>query len=148
MAYEDIRDYLRSKLEAVSSVGTVHDYFRYLKGKTTISAILHQNKKLNAWFIRKINEKNQYEGPGSILQTHIINIAGVMEINDSLESEKTFLNIINDIISALINDFTYDNLCFQTQPPFLKKHDTKSFAGNLCHYAIIELRPTERISVW
>jgi hypothetical protein len=147
MSYQGLRDYLKTKLEAISSVGTVHDYYRFLKGKNNIQAALYEGGKLNAWFIRKVGEINQWEGPGSRLAIHTINLTGIMAVNDAIASEKIFLGIASDITDALTADFNYGGLCFQTKAPILKKHELKSFANILCHYATIELKLTERVNV-
>jgi hypothetical protein len=147
MAYSDLRSYLKTKLEAIASVGTVYDYFRFIKGRKRIEAALFENGILNTWFIQKIGELNAWDGPGTLLTTHIVQIIGIMAINDTLVSEKVFLGIETDIMSVLCTDYTFGGLCFQLKPPVLKSLQQKPFAGILVHYGIIELRLTERVNV-
>ncbi len=146
MSYEAIRDYLKTKLEALPSVGVVQDYYRNLKSKE-VKTTLFEDGILNVWFIRKISERNRYEGPGYGLRTHIINIVGVMRLDDLTASEKTFLLILKDIIGDLESDYTYGGLVFQNAPPILTKHQHQNFAGYLSHYAIIQVAPTEQITL-
>jgi len=147
MAYSAIRDYLKAKLEAIGSVGTVHDYYRFLRKQKNIEPVLYEGGILNAWFIRKIGETNAWPGNGMLERVHLIHLVGVMAINDEIASEKVFLGITNDIIAALTIDFTWGGLCYQTKVPFLKKHDIRNFANVLCHHATIEIQPTELSSV-
>ena len=147
MAYGSMRDYLKTKLEAVASVGTVHDYYRFLKGKKRVTAALFEDGVLNTWFIQKVGEANTWEGPGMLLRTHIVNILGIMAVNDELASEKVFLGIEADIMAALCTDYTLGGTCFQLKAPILKGPEHKAFAGILTHYGIIELNLLERISV-
>jgi hypothetical protein len=145
--FPPIRDYIEAALTAIQSVGTVHDYFRFIKGKVAIAAALNEGGILNAWFIRKVGEANTWEGPGVLLTTHIVHLLGVMELNDAIASEKVFLGVVADVLAALCIDYTYGGICFQLKAPFLKSHEPKGFAGTLAHQAIIELRLTERIDV-
>lgn len=147
MAYSSMRDYLKTKLEAVASVGTVHDYYRFLKGKKRVTAALFENGVLNTWFIQKVNEINTWEGPGMLLRTHVVNILGIMAVNDALASEKVFLEIEADVMAALCADYTLGGTCFQLKAPALKGPQHKAFAGILTHYGIIEMHLSERVDV-
>jgi len=147
MAYSDLRDYLKTKLEAVASVGTVHDYYRFLKGRKRVEAALYEDGVLNTWFIQKVGELNTWDGPGVLLTTHIVQIMGIMAIDDTLASEKVFLGIEADVMAALCIDYTWGGLCIQLAAPILKSHQHKAFAGILTHTGIIELRLTERVNV-
>lgn len=147
MAYDDLRNYLKTTLEAIPSVGTVHDYYRFLKGRKRVEATLFEDGVLNTWFIQKVAEMSTWDGPGVLLTTHIVQIMGVMAIDDAVASEKVFLGIEADIMAVLCVDYTYGGLCFQRIPPVLKSHQHKAFAGILTHMGIIELRLTERTNV-
>jgi hypothetical protein len=147
VAYSDLRDYLKAKLEAIASVGTVHDYYRFLKGRKRVEAALFEDGVLNTWFIQKVGELNTWDGPGVLLTTHIVQIMGIMAINDTLASEKVFLGIEADIMSDLCVDYTWGGLCIQLHSPILKSHQQKAFANILTHIGIIELRLTERVNV-
>ncbi len=146
MSYDTIRDYLKTTLEAIDSVGVVEDYFRFLKSKN-VKLELFKDNTLNALFIRKINEGNNYAGPGMLEKTHIVNLIVAMAINDEAASEKTFLSGLDDIMTALHFDYSLGDLVYQLKAPALTKHTHQGFAGTLCHYAIIELQLTEKINV-
>ena len=147
MPYSVMRDYLKTKLETVASVGTVHDYYRFLKGKKRVTAALFKDGVLNTWFIQKVNEINTWEGPGMLSRTHIVNILGIMAVDDKLASEKVFLGIEADVMEALCADFTLGGTCFQLKAATLKGPQHKAFAGILTHYGIIEMHLSERINV-
>lgn len=147
MAYSDMRDYLKTKLEAVASVGTVHDFYRFLRGKKRVTAALFEDGVLNTWFIQKVGEMNTWEGPGMLLKTHIVNILGIMAINDELATEKIFLGIEADVMTVLCADYTLGGTCFQLKAPTLKGPQHKAFAGILTHYGIIEMQLLERANV-
>lgn len=147
MAYSDMRDYLKTLLKAVASVGTVHDYYRFLKGKKRVIAALFEDGILNTWFIQKVGEVNVWEGPGMLLTTHIVNILGILSVDDAAASEKTFLGIEADVMTALCADYTLGGTCFQLKAPTLKGPQHKAFAGILTHYGIIEMRLSERVNV-
>lgn len=147
MAYSSMRDYLKTKLEAVASVGTVHDYYRFLKGKKRVTAALFEDGVLNTWFIQKVSENNAWEGPGMLLTVHIVNILGIMAVNDELASEKVFLGIVADVMTALCADYTLGGTCFQLRAPIVKGPEHKAFAGILTHMGIIEMRLSERTNV-
>jgi hypothetical protein len=148
MAYEELRDYIKIKLEAIPSVGQVQDYYRYLKGRKNIQAELYVNGLLDVWFIQKAGEKNAWEGPGSLLKTHIIDLIGAHGIDDANASEKTFLLTVQAVLAAFQADYTWGGLIFQTTPPVLQKQTSQgAFVNMYCHNAVIRLQPIERISL-
>lgn len=148
MAYENLRDYIKAKLEAIPGIGHVQDYYRYLKGRKNIQAELYVDGVLDAWFILKTGEKLRWEGPGSQLRTHNIQITGVHGIVDADATEKTFLLFAESVLAAFQTDLTLGGLCFMTAPPTMNKLSSQgSFVNMYCHQAIIQLQPIERVSL-
>lgn len=145
--YPTIRDYIETQLNAVSGIGVVMDYFRFLRGKTAIEAALFKSGILNCWFIQKIAQKDTWDAPGSLLRTHLINLLGYIEIDDASENEKTFLLIIDGIISKFQSNYTWGGLIFQLTPPVLTRFNQRGFANIMCHHAIITLQPIERVTI-
>ncbi len=146
MSYATIRDHIKAELEAIADIGSVHDYYRFLKGKN-IKNLLFKDGELNAWFIRKMGEGNVWHGPGELHRTHLVDLVGVMAINDTKTSEITFLATIETVINLFSGEYTYGGSCYSLKPPLLKQHQHKNFAGSLCHYGIIQLAPIEKISL-
>ncbi len=148
MAYEDLRDYIKTKLEAIPGIGHVQDYYRYLKGRKNIQAELYVDGVLDAWFILKTGEKLAWEGPGMQLRTHQIQITGVHGIVDADATEKSFLLLAESVLAAFQADLTLGGLCFMTSPPMMSKWSSQgSFVNMYCHQAIIQLQPIERVSL-
>jgi hypothetical protein len=148
VAYEDIRSYIKTKLEAIPGIGHVQDYYRYLKGRKTIQAELYVDGVLDAWFILKTGEKLAWEGPGSQLKTHLIQLTGVHGIVDADATGKSFLLFAEGVLAAFQADLTLGGRCFMVTPPIMSKWNSQgAFVNTYCHQAIITLQPIERISL-
>ncbi len=146
--YEDLREYIKTKLLPIPGIGKIQDYYRYLKGNKTIKAELYVDGVLNVWFILPGPIKESWEGPGSLLKAHSIQLIGAHGIVDADATGKSFLTMAQTVLAAFQADYTWGGLCFQTTPPALTKFTSQSTFSNMyCHQAIIQLNPMQRETI-
>lgn len=149
MSESAIRAAIYSAVSGVTDVGKVYDYERYSKEwgdfldlfQTTIGG----TSQIRGWMIgyRGIPESvgGRFTTPNRISRKHSFNILGVMGIDDSEESEKTFAALAEDVCDALDSDATIN--AFAGVSLATLSFDPRPFAGVLVHAAVIVLEVTE-----
>lgn len=155
MSEAAIRATIYSAINAVLNVGKVYDYERHATEwgdfldlfKTTIEG----TEQIRGWMIGYrgiITAERETFRPGSksgISRTHRFNILGVMGIDDSLESEKTFAALAQTVCDALDNDDTLHGSLYLNATPAAMGFDPSPFAGILVHAAAINIDVIEAI---
>ena len=151
MSEAAIRTAIYNAVNGVSQVGQVYDYQRHATEwsdflslfKTTVSG----TDQVRGWMVgyRGITETlggRFQRGDKRITRTHRFQILGVMAIDDSEESEKTFAALAEDVCDALDSDTTIG--AYATKPATLG-FDPSPFAGILVHAAAITFDVTEAV---
>ena len=151
MSEATIRTANNNSEKGVSRVGQVYDYERHATEwsdflglfKTTISG----TDQVRGWMVgyRGIPESDdgRFDGRGRTTRTHRFQILGIMGIDDSEASEKTFADIAENVCDALDSDTTLGEF-FGLSPATLG-FDPSPFAGILVHAAAITFDVTEAI---
>ncbi len=152
MSESAIRTAIYNAVNGVSNIGKVYDYERHSndwsefldKFKTTIGG----TDQIRGWMVgyRGITEAqgNRFTPAAKrITRTHRFQILGVMGIDDSEESEKTFAELAEDVCDALDSDATIHG--YLGSSPATVGFDPRPFAGVLVHAAAIVIDITEAI---
>lgn len=151
MSEAAIRTAIYNAVNGVSNVGQVYDYERHSNDwsdfldrfKVTTGGL----DQIRGWMVgyRGIQEAEggRFGAPGRISRKHRFQVLGVMGIDDSEESEKTFAALAEDVCDALDSDATVHGFHF-TSPATLG-FDPRPFAGILVHAAAIVIDVTEAI---
>ena len=151
MSEATIRAAIYAAVNGVTDVGKVYDYERHATEwsdflnlfKTNISS----TDQVRGWMIgyRGIPESDggRFSGRGRTSRTHRFQILGIMGLDDSAESEKTFAAIAEDVCDALDSDATLG--AFLGLAPATLGFDPSPFAGVLVHAAAITFEVTEAI---
>ena len=151
MSEATIRTAIFNAVNGVSQVGQVYDYERHATDwsdfldlfKTTIGG----TPQIRGWTVgyRGIQsvENGRFSGVGRISRTHRFQILGVMGIDDSASTEKTFAILAEDVCDALDSDATVQG--FMHTAPATLGFDPTPFAGILVHAAAITIEVTESV---
>jgi hypothetical protein len=151
MTEATIRTAIYNAVNGVADVGLVYDYERHATEwsdflnlfKTRIDSI----DQIRGWMIgyRGIAEAEggRFSGDRRISRTHRFQILGIMAIDDSEASEKTFSILAEDICDALDNDATIQGFMFAG--PATLGFDPSPFSGILVHAAAISFTVTESV---
>ncbi len=155
MSESAIRTAIYNAVNGVSNVGKVYDYERYSNEwdtflgffKTTIGG----TTQVRGWMVgyRGIREASKQQFlPGSktgITRIHRFQVLGVMGIDDSEATEKTFAALAEDVCDALDGDGTLHSSTYLGVPPVTMGYDPAPFAGILVHAAAINVEVAEAI---
>lgn len=112
----DIRAAIVAELQAIASIGIVHDYERYAKGEGEFRTLYLYDlgggeKQIRGWYLRRVGTTQTREVMGSHEDVHQWQLRGFMAIDDASASEKAFDDLIeairerfrvNDSLSGLI----------------------------------------------
>ncbi len=152
MSQATIRTAIYNAVNGVSNVGLVYDYERHSNDwsdfldrfKVTTGGL----DQIRGWMVgyRGIQEAEggRFTAPGGrISRKHRFQILGVMGIDDSEESEKTFAELAEDVCDALDSDTTIHG--YMGSSPATLGFDPRPFAGILVHAAAIIIDVTEAI---
>jgi hypothetical protein len=142
-----IRAGIIALVEGVSDVGVVHDYIRFTANwsdfldffKTTIDG----QAQIRGWMLTMERMPNQkMTGGSSALHRRLYHyrLRGYMGLDDSAETEKTFLAIALAIIQELeqypLLNGVLSNGTFEDWP-YIEFFEARTFGGAVCHHAEI-----------
>jgi hypothetical protein len=149
MTEATIRTAIYNTVNGVSNIGKVYDYERHAVDwsdfldlfKTTIGG----TTQIRGWMVgyRGIPtaENITFGVEKRVTRTHRFQILGVMAIDDSEASEKTFAALSEDVCDALSSNATLQGFSAVSVP--VLGFDPSPFAGILVHAAAITLEVTE-----
>jgi hypothetical protein len=152
MSEATIRARIKTVVSAVANVGIVHDYERMNANWEELLKQFQSGGQLRGWIVTcdgaVEREVIAFQGGGiadTILVTWQHKIRGFMALDDSAATEKTMAALAETIVNALEADATLQSKAFEKEDPVVRSvgFSTVMFAGVLCHYAEIILRPQE-----
>jgi len=155
MSEATIRSAIYDVVNGVTHVGQVYDYERHSNDwtgfldlfKVTISG----DDMVRGWTIgyrgiQQARAQTFIPGKAGNERVHRFQILGIMGIDDSEESEKTFAALAEDVCDALDNAATlHVKGYFPRAAPVILGFDPRPFAGVLVHAAAINIEVTEII---
>lgn len=154
--YLEIIADIKTKLESISKIGHVHDYYRWNNDtKKFIDLFVYkpdgEDQQVRGWEFTRIKAPEHKSGAFS--RHHRFKLTGYMALKDSAETDKTFQQLVDDVCekfrvaeSGPIDTWLYlDGDNPDNSPVQAETIDVRTFGGALCHYAEIFLSVTERI---
>ncbi len=157
MAYGEatFRAAIKTAIEAAANEGQVHDYERLATDwnelltlfKSTIGGV----DQIRGWTItmeRGRQEVIGFQGGGTantILVTYDYRIRGMMSVDDSEATEKTFTALVLSICQQLEGNASLTSAVLERDTPVVAEWRVfpGMFAGVLCHMAEILVNPQE-----
>ncbi len=148
MAEATVRARLKTILESVTSVGTVHDYERWAadwttyldRFKTTISSV----DVIRGWTITCQSFSPvvlETIGDQQINREYVYKIRGYFGLDDANASEKAAMLIVEDVCEALDADTTIHGASYYGPGAHpmaeLTVFEPRAYGDVLCHYAEI-----------
>ncbi len=147
MGLSEIRIQIKTLLETVPGIGKVHDFERWT---TDWNAFLNYFKdshnRINGWVITRSETSERLQSPEAVnVSAHTFVIKGYYGLQDSLESEKIFQDLIESVRSVLRVNSTLNGTCRRIYPPSVNILANRPYAGILMHQCEIHLKVEEYI---
>ncbi len=155
--YSSILSDIKTKMEAVTDIGKVYDYYRWNNNPSTFISLFAYTpsgggKHIRGWEITRVQVPEHKAG--AYFRHHKFKIAGYLALKDVDATDKTFQVLIDKICEKfrtadppsgatwyyMNGDNPGDSPC---QVDII---EARMFGDVLCHYAEISLSITERIS--
>jgi hypothetical protein len=150
-----IRTAIYDVISNVSNVGMVYDYERHSTDWAGFLALFKVKiggvDQVRGWMIGyrgiPVSQAQTFiPGKTGTQRTHRFQIMGVMAVDDSVESEKIFAELAEDVCNALDDDETlHAKGGFPNAAPVTMGFDPTPFAGVLVHAAVIMIEVVEVI---
>lgn len=129
MSYSTILAKLKSEVEEVPDIGNVHDYERFQNQAGDVVTFKKTGLVVPEWTITRSRTFETTENTTVVERDHTFTIRGYYPIDDSLATEKTFQNLIEDLMGHFrfmddldLNVFLSDPLQLQIFEP--RMHET------------------------
>ena len=105
MSLAIIRTEIKSILDAISSIGQVHEYERFTHEWKQYQKLFTKNDKVNVWQIERPEVRRWVEatqGPTGGVErvVHSFVLRGFYGINDEQATDKTFQDIVEEVCQA------------------------------------------------
>ena len=147
MSLSTVRTKIKTLMEAVTGIGTVYDYKRYVNDWETYKNLFVKDSKVNTWEIqRTTGESESYGGSGGREnRTHNFIIRGFYAIDDKLASEKTFQDLTDLVVTAFRDQPTLSGIANIVNFPITWTFSDGKLGDVLVHIVEINLSVEERI---
>jgi hypothetical protein len=144
MSDATIRAKIKAILQAVTGMGQVHDYPRYVRSRADLKTLLRKSGSVNAWIFYREKAPADLDHSMTARRRHVYRFRAWYEISDSAASEKTFQALIDAVFTAVLNDTTLLDVCLAVDPLNVDTVEDDDMDGTLYHYAECSLACTER----
>lgn len=154
MSFSTIRASLKTTLEGVTDIANVHDYIRHWGGSTEkflgffSYRTTANTDELQAWEITRTQTPEVIHNQNiTNLRRHNWLIFGFLRVDDELESEKTFQDLVEDVSTALRDNTKQDNpfTALRAEPPQVGSVEHRMIGNRLCHAVNITILIEEYI---
>jgi hypothetical protein len=148
MSYSTILAQVKSTLEGVSGVANVYDYQRYSSDLSTLKSLFVSNSIFHGWMITRVSAPATANITNQVFRQHQFELLGFYQVDDSLESEKTFQALCDTIMNTfdLTANLTLGGTADQIQAAQLLEFVQVEFVGVLCHHARILIQADEEVT--
>lgn len=149
---------VKSILNAVSNIGTVHDNVRWIKDSELFLAeftkLIGTQKEIRAWIISRTGGTDEIGASvnadgtrvsiptGTRLRRYDWAIEGFMGFKDN-STEVDFQALVDAVIDAFKDKLTLNNTAM-TRGSITYRIDHTFFSDNLCHHILIQFYSVER----
>jgi len=148
MGLAEIRTEIKRLLEEVPGIGKVHDFERWtVDWRRFLEYFKDAEDRINGWIITRTESQERQHAAGAVnIRSHLFVIKGYYGLKDSLESEKVFQDLIEEVCAVLRAHSDLNGSCLTSLPPQVVKVYHYPFGGVLVHACDIRLRVDEYIS--
>lgn len=149
--YSDIVAAINTRVGTVTNIGSTHAYQRYVADwqnylnlfRVTISGV----EQIRAWVTTMDNPNPVVGGVsearfGSINRQYNVLIFGFLGLDDSANTEQTFLNLVEAVMDAVDGriDLSVAGVTdYSVGPASLRTYEIRQFGSVLCHYCEISV---------
>ena len=143
--YEDLLAQIKTTLEAVSNVGKVYDYERYIKDEATLKNLfgttISDQYQLRGWTITSPAMAEEREAAYGLHQRTLdFVLRGYLGVDDNNASEKTARILAETVCDAFSTNPFLGGVAFGAEPAQLEQFEYRRFGNVLCHYIEIKLQ--------
>lgn len=143
-----VRTRIKNLVAGVTDVGKVHDYFRLATVEAEVQALFSTSGVLKVWFV-SLADQDPYTvrrlPANHELATYAFKVYGYQAVKDADGSEKTFADLVEDLIAAFRADKKLGDTVIEAGPLQWRQAGHRTFAGVLCHYAELDLSVLEQV---
>lgn len=146
-----VRAAIVATLAAVPGIGRVHDRQRYARAEKDFRALYVTGEGvLNGWFVARHSFEERAIGDDSSRIEERWRITGLVGLSDDAASELAFDTLIDAVATSFRADRGLGGAVLTTDADGrtglqLLQAEPVSFAGVLCHRAILELRTSRHV---
>ena len=146
MSLSTVRAQVKTVIEAVSNIGTVHDYERYSKDWSTYKDFFKSGSVINFTQILRPSFIRTVEGSDATERvTHNFLFKGAYSLDDSMATEKTCQDLVEGICQAFRDKPKLQDTAEVVIYPITGRLFNGMFGNVLCHIYEIEVSIRERI---
>ena len=148
--YEDIRQRIVSIVEAVPGSGRVHNRVRYGDSWQNLLDLFatpaddpETPASFRGWMVTRtaIEPVDSDSHFGAVLHLHHMQLQGIMAFSDAGDSDGTFQDLVDRVVSALEDDHDLwgeSNITEGTRRPTVSTLELRMFGRVLGHYADLD----------
>lgn len=149
MALADVKNRIKTQLEAVAGIGKVYTRLLYAREEKDIAAKLVQSGRLNVWLITRelanLRDENLNQSLSEQRDQIVVHGFYALDDDDTNPSEASFDALVDAILDKLNTDrrppSKFGGMVQSSDPPFLRLSDQRMYGPTqaLCHHAEIVL---------
>lgn len=145
MSEATIRAQIKTVVEGVTGVGTVHDWQRHSRSWATLKALYTSSGTVNSFTLYRVSCATERDTMPTLLRSHVFKIDGIRELDDANASEKTFQALLDALFTAFKNNQTLGSTCQNVDPLQIDQIGTEEIEGTVYHVASCTLVCHERV---
>ena len=150
MSLSAIRTQIKTTLEGVSGIGTVHEYERWANDwKGFLELFKTSANVINGWMITRRKTPERWRTAEEYERVFEFAILGVYGLKDDDATEKTFQDLIEAICAAFRQDPDLGGACETTHPEFgslagrsgvqVEVVENRVLGSVLCHFCVLRI---------
>jgi hypothetical protein len=152
MSWATIREAIAADVEDVTGIGQIHEFLRHT---TFWDEYIKRHKKdgrINNWEITRRSLAQKLFAVQNLDSTepffhddHEAVIIGRMALNDDKETEKTFQDVIDGVVTKFRQNNQLGGIAIIPQQPQVPIIEHRTFGGTLVHYTEVVFPVRERV---
>ena len=141
--YDDIREYLLTRIETLPDVGPIHKYYRYSSTVKDLFNLFVLARQFRGWMFSRESLTPRTTGGNVLYLDHEFVLRPYYGVQDAVGSELVFQNHLDRVVHLFETDFRMGGLAVRTSPVSVRRITHRQFAGVVCHSADLALTVTE-----
>lgn len=147
MSQSTILAKIKSTLEGVTDIGQVHDYVRWNADWSDMLTMFRDSStaQIRFWDITRKRTAEEARSGRTNYRTHIFRIRGFMSLDDSESTEKTFQDLIEQVVAVFRNQPTLGGVALTVEPLQVDNVDHAVVTDILCHMVESTISIVEKV---